>query len=88
MCKHDRLGFDLQMMMLRKNVELVNPVSEGVPVGRASRSGIGDQTERQAALSLVVHRAQANFVIAFRDGAIVREFRRMQQMISVHATTA
>src|ERR1700692_2727582 len=37
--QHDRFGFDLQGMMLRQNIELVDPVSKSITISRATRCG-------------------------------------------------
>jgi hypothetical protein len=87
-CQHDRLRLDLQVMMLGQDVELMDPVAEGIAICRAPGCGIRDEAERQAALRLVVHRTQADFVIALRNRSVIPKFRCVQQMISVHATTA
>ena len=59
--------------VLGKHVELMHPVAVGVAIGRAARTGIGGEAEREAALPLVVHRTQADFVVAFRNRTVVDE---------------
>jgi hypothetical protein len=66
----------------------MDPVSVAVFVGRAARGWIGDKAERETALAIIVDGAETNFVIAFVDGAIVDEFRGMEQVEAVHATAA
>ena len=82
------LRFDLQVVVLGKNVELMNPIPERIAIGSAARNRIGEKAERQAALRFVVDRPQADFVVAFRNRAVVPKFRGVHEMISVHATTA
>ncbi len=88
MRKDNRLGFDLQVTVLRQDVELMHPIAERVTIRRASRNRIGDEAERQAALRFVVNRAQADLVVALRHRAVVAKFRSVLQMITVHASTA
>ena len=88
MGEHDGFGFDAQALMFGEDVELMHPVSVRVAIGRAARAGIRGEAEREAALPLVVHGAQANFIVAFRNRTVVDEVRGMQQTISIHATTA
>jgi hypothetical protein len=87
MSQYDGLSFHSQVMVLRKNVELVHPVSERVAVSSATRNGIRNQAKRKAALHFVVDRAQANLVVAFRNRPVVSKFRCVYQMISIHSTT-
>ena len=74
--------------MLGENVELMHPVAIGVAIGGAARTGRGGKAERKTALLFVVNRPQTDFVVAFRNGTVVEKFRRVNQTISVHATTA
>ncbi len=66
----------------------MNPVSVTVLVRRAARSGIGDEAERQTALSIVVDGAETDFVVALVDRAVVDEFRGVEQVEAIHATPA
>jgi hypothetical protein len=74
--------------MMGKNAGDMNPVAVAVLVGRAAGGGIGDQAERKAALPVVVDGAETDLVIAFIDGALVNEFRGVEQVEAVHATAA
>src|SRR5882762_6381296 len=86
--QHDRFRFDLQELMLRQDIELVDPVSKRIAIGRATGCGFREEPERQATLHLIVHRPQPHFVIALGNRSVVAKFRCVQQMVSVHATTA
>ncbi len=88
MSQDDGFGFDAQAMVLRQNIELVNPVAEGVAIGGAAGFGIGGEAEGKAALAVVVHGAQPNFVVAFGDGAVVTKLGDVNEVVSIHATTA
>ena len=83
-------GFRLyaQALMFGQHVELMHPVAVRVAIRRAARVGIRGQAERETALPLVVHWTETHFVIAFRNRTVIDEVRRMQQAISIHATTA
>src|SRR5882672_11044453 len=61
------LRLDLQMVMFGKNVELMHPVSKRIAIGSPARNRIGEKTERQAALRLVVDGAQTDLVVALRN---------------------
>jgi hypothetical protein len=74
--------------MMGQNARDVNPVSIAIFVGRAAGGGIGDEAERNAALAIVVDGAETDLVIAFVDGAVVYELRRVKEMEAVHATAA
>jgi hypothetical protein len=81
-------GFDSQAAMMRQDAGDVDPVSVAVLVGRAAGSGIGDETEGKAALTIVVDGAEADLVVAFVDEAVVDEFRGVEKVEAVHATAA
>ena len=80
------LGFDLQMTVLGKHIELMDPVSVSVVIGSHTGRGRGREPKRETALAIVVKRTQANFVIALRDRSVVLKFSDMNEVISVQAT--
>lgn len=84
----DGLGFDAEAMMFLQNIELVNPVAEGIAIGGAARFGIGDEAEGKATLTVVMHGAEPDFVVTFGDGAVVMKLGDVNQVISIHATAA
>lgn len=84
----DGFGFDAQLAMLGKNIELVDPVAKGVAIRSDAGSGSGDEAEGEAALLFIVNRAEADFVVAFGNGTVVVKLRRVNQAITIHATTA
>ena len=43
--QHDRFRFNVQVPVVRENVELVNPIAVTVPVRRAARHGLSHQPE-------------------------------------------
>jgi hypothetical protein len=88
MRQNHRLRFDLQMMMFGKDVELVHPVTEGIAIRSAARGGICDQTEGEAALPVVLPRAQPDLVVTLGYSAVVLELCDVHESISVHSTTA
>jgi hypothetical protein len=81
-------GFDSEAAMMGQYTGDMDPVSVAIFIRRAAGSGIGDKAERETALAIVVDGAEADFVIAFVNGAIVDEFRGMEQVEAVHATAA
>ena len=74
--------------MFLKNVELVYGIPIRIAVGCAAGMGSGDQAEGEATLALIVNRTQAHFVIAFGNGPVVGKFGDVDEVISIHATTA
>jgi len=87
--QYDGFRFDLQGLMLRQNIELVDPVAECIrdTTYRAMRDSV-KQAERETTLRLVMHRPQPDFVITFRNRADRSEIpSRCKQMVSVHAIT-
>src|SRR5580658_6502424 len=88
MHENDGFGLDAQPAMMGKDARDVDPVSVAILVGRAARSGIGDEAERKAALAVVVDGAKADLVVTFVDGSVVDEFGGVEQMEAVHATPA
>src|SRR5271165_321814 len=81
-------GFDSQAAMMREDAGDMNPVAVAVFVGRAARSGIGDETKRETALAIVVNGAKADFVVAFVDWPVIDEFGGVEKVKAIHATAA
>jgi hypothetical protein len=81
-------GFDPQAAMMGQDASNMNPVSIAIFVGRAAGGGTGGEAEREAALAIIVDGAETDLVIAFVDGAVVNEFRSVEQVEAVHATAA
>jgi hypothetical protein len=67
---------------------LVNPVAERIAIGGAAGFGIGDKAEGETALTVVMHRAEPDFVVAFGDRAVISKLGDVNQVISIHATAA
>ena len=88
MRQNDGFRLDPQAPVLLKDVELVHGIAICIAVSRAAGVRRGDNAKRQATLPLVVHGPQAQLVIAFRNRVIVSELGNMDQVISIHATTA
>jgi hypothetical protein len=74
--------------MMGQDARDMNPVSITILIRGAAGGGIGDEAERNAALAIIVDRAETDLVIAFVDGAVVYELRRVKEMEAVHATAA
>jgi hypothetical protein len=81
-------GFDSKAAMMGQDAGDVNPVSIAVFVRRAAGDGSGEKTKGKAALSIVVHGAETDFVVTFVDGTVVDEFRGVQEVEAIHATAA
>ena len=86
--QHHRFGLHPQTAMLGGDVKTVHPIPRRIDVGGSPRVRVGGQTERQAALAVVLPRTQPDLVIAFGNRTVIREFRDVHQPVSVHATTA
>ena len=80
------LGFDLQVPVLGKHVELMDPVAISVVIGSHTGRGRGREPKRETALAIVVKRTQSDFVIALRNRPVVLKFSDMNEVISVQAT--
>jgi hypothetical protein len=86
--ENNGLGFDPEAAVVWKNAGDVNPVSVAVFVGGAARGGGGDETKRNAALTVIVNGAETDLVVAFVDGAVIEEFGGVEKMEAIHATAA
>ncbi len=93
MHEHDRFGFDPQLLVLRQDVKVMYPVVEVVEVRGGIRRRISREPERKTTLRLVMTGTETQFVVTFRDRAVVRKHRYVSQFVSVEcghaqATTA
>jgi len=59
---------------MREDVAYVNPVAVAVFVARDARRGESGEAEGETALAVVVNGTEADFVVAFVDGAVVEKF--------------
>jgi len=87
MHQDDRFGFNAQHAVIWQDVELMDPVAEEIEMrGRMGRRD-GRNAKRETALLIVLHGAQADFVVTFRNRTIVLKFGDVQELIAIHVSS-
>jgi hypothetical protein len=93
MHEHDGLGLDPQLFMLRKYVKAMYPVVEVIEMSGRIRLRVRREPERKTTLGFIVTGTETQFVVTFRNRAVIRKHRYVSQFVSVEcghaqATTA